>query len=108
MQLGHHLKTTVEPGEGGGCPADEDGDEFAGAKGAGVLEAGCRGEDGGDGVVAGVGVAGAGVPRTSGGDDAVDGSVDGISGGVAGSSGGEASCINSSGTGKGWSDGGAG
>jgi hypothetical protein len=55
-------------------------------------------------------VAGVGIPRSSGGDDAVDGGVAGISGGTAGSSSSEAgSSVNSSGaTGDGWSDGGAG
>ncbi len=87
--------------EGCGCPADKDGDEFAGAEGAGGLEAGCRGEVRNDSVVAGVGV---------GGDDAADGGMAGISGSDAGSSSGEAgSSVNSSGTsGDGCSDGSAG
>ncbi len=55
-------------------------------------------------------VAGIGVPRSSGGDDAVDGGVAGISGGTAGSSSGDAGLsVNGSGaTGNGWSDGGTG
>ncbi len=84
LQLGHHLKTIVYPEEGGGCPADVDGDEFASTAGAGGLEAGCWGEADGDGGSAAGGGREPGAGSAGGGDS-------GRSGGVGVHVGGEAS-----------------
>ncbi len=88
LQLGHHLKTIVYPGEGGGCPAEEDGDEFAGSESAGDgacgLEAGCREEVGGDGGSAAGGGGEAGADSAGGGGSRRSSGVGGHVGGEAG------------------------
>jgi hypothetical protein len=78
----------VYPGEGGGCPAEEDGDDFpcseGAGDGAGGLEAGCRGVVGGDGRSAAGGGGEAGADSAGGGDSGRSGGVGGHVGGKAG------------------------